>query len=60
MDGMCTGQLLERQKKLGLVSEDAEMVDWPDVLPEWDSFSEEGKKYLAQADGGQCRFPGTC
>jgi arylsulfatase A-like enzyme len=41
-------QLLERQKKLGLVPEDAEMVDWPDVLPEWDSFSEEGKKYLSR------------
>jgi hypothetical protein len=40
-------QLLERQKKLGLVSEDAEMVDWPEVIPEWDSFSEEGKEYLA-------------
>jgi arylsulfatase A-like enzyme len=48
-DGMYTGeQLLERQKKIGLVSEDAEMVDWPEVIPEWDSFSEEGKEYLAR------------
>jgi arylsulfatase A-like enzyme len=45
---MCTEQLLERQKKLGLVSEDAEMVDWPESIPEWDSFSEEGKKYLTR------------
>jgi arylsulfatase A-like enzyme len=41
-------QLLERQKKLGLVPEDAKMVDWPEVIPEWDSFSEEGKEYLAR------------
>ena len=41
-------QLLERQKELGLVPEDAEMVDWPEVIPEWDSFSEEGKRYLSR------------
>jgi arylsulfatase A-like enzyme len=41
-------QLLERQKKMGLVPEDAEMVEWPNVIPEWDSFSEEGKKYLSR------------
>jgi len=41
-------QQLERQKKLGLVPEDAEMVDWPEVIPEWDSYSEEGKAYLSR------------
>jgi len=41
-------QLLERQKKLGLVPKDAKMVDWPEVLPKWDSFSKEGKRYLAR------------
>ena len=41
-------QQLERQKKLGLVPEDAEMVAWPESLPAWDSFSEEGKEYLAR------------
>jgi arylsulfatase A-like enzyme len=41
-------QLLERQKKLGLVPKDAKMVDWPEVLPTWDSFSEEGKRYLSR------------
>jgi arylsulfatase A-like enzyme len=47
--GMPTGRkLLERQKKLGLVPEDAKMVDWPEVLPKWDSFSEEGKRYLSR------------
>ena len=39
-------QLLERQKEIGLVSEDAQMVEWPESLPVWDSFSEEGKVYL--------------
>ena len=41
-------QQLERQKALGLVPEGAKMVDWPEVIPEWDSFSEEGKAYLAR------------
>ncbi|MEZ5276103.1 MAG: arylsulfatase [Opitutaceae bacterium] len=41
-------QQLERQKKLGLVPKDARMVDWPEVLPTWDSFSKEGKAYLAR------------
>jgi len=41
-------QQLERQKKLGLVPEDAEMVDWPEVIPRWDSYSEDGKRYLAR------------
>ena len=39
---------LERQKKLGLVPEDAEMVDWPESIPEWDSFTDEGKAYLSR------------
>jgi len=41
-------QQLERQKKLGLVPEDAKMVDWPESIPEWDSYSDEGKKYLSR------------
>jgi len=41
-------QLLERQKKLGLVPEDAKMVDWPKSIPKWDSFSKEGKAYLSR------------
>ncbi len=40
--------LLERQKSLGLVPEDAKMVDWPESVPQWDSFSEEGKAYLSR------------
>ncbi len=39
-------QLFERQKAIGLVPEDAELVDWPESLPEWDEFDEKGKEYL--------------
>jgi len=39
-------QLLERQKEIGLVAENAEVVPWPEVIPEWDSYTEEGKAYL--------------
>jgi arylsulfatase len=41
-------QQFERQKKLGLVPADSKMVDWPEVIPEWDSYSEEGKAYLSR------------
>ena len=41
-------QQFERQKKLGLVPADSKMVDWPESIPEWDSFSEEGKAYLSR------------
>ena len=39
-------QVLERQKKLGLVSESTQLIPRPDVIPAWDSFSEEGKEFL--------------
>ena len=41
-------QQFERQKKLGLVPADSKMVDWPESIPEWDSYSEEGKAYLSR------------
>jgi arylsulfatase A-like enzyme len=41
-------QQFERQKKLGLVPADAKMVDWPESIPEWDSYSDEGKAYLSR------------
>jgi arylsulfatase len=41
-------QQLERQKKLGLVPQDAKMVDWPESIPTWDSYSEEGRAYLSR------------
>jgi arylsulfatase len=39
-------EVLERQKKLGLVSEDTELVDRPESIPAWDSFTEKGKEFL--------------
>ena len=41
-------QQFERQKKLGLVPADAKMVDWPETIPTWDSYDEEGKAYLSR------------
>ena len=38
----------ERQKKLGIVPADSKMVEWPEEIPNWDSYSEEGKEYLAR------------
>ena len=39
-------EVLERQKKLGLIPEDAQLVPRPESIPSWDSFSDEGKEYL--------------
>ena len=41
-------EVLARQKSLGLVPEGAELVPRPESIPAWDSFSEEGKKYLSR------------
>jgi arylsulfatase A-like enzyme len=41
-------QLLERQKKLGLVSEDAVMVDWPEVIPGVGFVQRRRQKYLSR------------
>lgn len=41
-------EVLARQKKLGLVPEDAQLVPRPESIPAWDSFSEEGRKYLSR------------
>ena len=38
----------ERQKKLGIVPADSKMVEWPAEIPNWDSYSKEGKEYLAR------------
>ncbi len=60
-DGMPTGpQQLERQKKLGLVPEDAKMVDWPEVHSQMGFLQRGGEKVFGTPDGGQCRFSGTC
>jgi hypothetical protein len=48
-DGMFTGNnCWSARKNWAGFHEDAEMVDWPEVIPQWDSFSEEGKKYLSR------------
>lgn len=39
-------EVLTRQKKLGLVSEETKLVARPDSIPAWDSFSEKGKEFL--------------
>jgi len=41
-------EVFARQKRLGIVPEDAELVPRPETIPAWDSFSEEGKKYLSR------------
>lgn len=41
-------EVLVRQKKLGLVPEDTKLVPRPESIPAWDSFSKEGKAYLAR------------
>jgi arylsulfatase A-like enzyme len=49
MDGTSTGRNnWSVRKKLGLVPEDSELVEWPESIPQWDSFSEEGKRYLSR------------
>ncbi len=41
-------EILERQKEIGLVPKDAELVPWPESIPRWDTFSDEGKAYLSR------------
>ena len=40
-------EVLMRQKKLGLVPEHTKLVKRPETIPSWDSYSEEGRAYLA-------------
>ena len=39
---------LERQKKLGLVPEDTELTERPDLFPAWDSLSDEAQRLYAR------------
>ncbi len=41
-------ETLERQKKLGVVPEDTELSDRPDLFPAWDSLSDAQKKLYAR------------
>lgn len=40
-------EVLARQKKLGLVPDDTQLVERPESIPAWDSFDDEGRAYLA-------------
>ncbi len=42
------GEVLARQKKLGLVPESTQLVPRPESIPAWESFSEEGREFLAR------------
>lgn len=39
-------EVLERQKKLGLIPDDAQLVPRPESIPSFESFSKEGKEFL--------------
>jgi arylsulfatase len=41
-------QTLARQKELGIVPEDTELTERPDLFPAWDSLDEEAKKLYAR------------
>ena len=41
-------EVLARQKKLGLVPEDTQLVPRPESIPVWESFGEEGRKFLSR------------
>lgn len=40
--------ILENQKRLGVIPQDAKMTPWPDVLKKWDDLSVEDKKLFAR------------
>jgi arylsulfatase A-like enzyme len=41
-------EVLARQKKLGLVPEDTQLVPRPESIPAWESYSDEGRAYLSR------------
>jgi arylsulfatase A-like enzyme len=43
--------IFANQKKMGIVSQDAQLTAWPDDLPKWDTLDAEAKKlYIREAD----------
>jgi len=40
-------RIFENQKKLGVIPADAQLSEWPDTLPHWDSLSPEQKQLYA-------------
>jgi arylsulfatase len=43
--------IFANQKKLGVIPQNAQLTEWPDDIPKWDTLSPEAKKlYIRQAD----------
>ena len=49
---------LGRQKKLGIVPQDTELTDRPDLFPAWDSLSDGAEEAVRPPDGGVRRVLG--
>lgn len=44
-------QIFANQKRLGVIPQNAQLTQWPDSIPNWDTLSPEAKKlYIRQAD----------
>jgi arylsulfatase len=41
-------QIFANQKRLGVIPADAKLTDWPDVLPKWETLSDDKKKLFAR------------
>ena len=41
-------QIFANQKRLGVIPADAKLTDWPDVLPKWETLSDDEKKLFAR------------
>ncbi len=41
-------QIFANQKRLGVVPADAKLTEWPDVLPKWETLSDDKKKLFAR------------
>ncbi len=49
-------QTFERQKKLGIIPQDAELTERPDLFPAWDSLDRHREAAVRPADGGVRRL----
>ena len=41
-------QIFANQKRLGVIPADAKLTEWPDVLPKWETLSDDEKKLFAR------------
>ena len=51
-------RVFARQKELGVIPQDAELTERPDIFPAWDSLTDAQKTALRAADGGVRRLLG--